>query len=202
MSALLSKSSQVRVLGGKRGDRGFSLTEMLAVIIIMTLVSMCMAAGVQFAVREYNRSMIQSESRMLCSTLASVIQDELGNTNTVELEPVQADGTCGVKKFFSVNYGGFGRICAVSIGADEEEPTELAPNAFGKLYFAIHGGGGRLLVSNAAYSIYDFGARVSAFTYDKENKVFHVTLEVSTPNGNPIVDSFDVIPVNNVKEQP
>lgn len=144
--------------------------------------------------------MIQSESRMLCSTLATVIQDELSNTTSVELGSEQGDGSHTVEKIFSENYGGKGRICAVSISADEDEPVILGSSEYGKLYFAINGGGGRLLVSNAAYSTYDFGARVSKLTYDEANKVFHVTLEVSMPSSDPIVDSFDVIPVNEVHE--
>lgn len=84
---------------------GLTLTEMLCCVVIMLLVSIGMVNGVSLAVRNYERSLMVSESQVLCSTLTSMVSDELRYAGPVDWEkdPIS---------FFSRNYGG--KECAFS----------------------------------------------------------------------------------------
>lgn len=174
-------------------EQGFTLTEVLAAVAIMSLVSMCMAMGVHFAVKQYHNSMVQSESKVLCSTLTAAIQEELSNTRTVSI-----DGGGNVTGFFSsITNGKDSKFYTVSVDEDNNV-TKLAEGEYGKLYLE-NDEGGRLLLSNAAYSSYNLGARLDSLAYDKDNKVFHATLSIGL-NGNEITSSsFDVKPYNEMK---
>ena len=50
----------------KRAKAGFTLVEMLCSVILVILVSIGLANGVQLAVENYTRSIIHSESQVLC----------------------------------------------------------------------------------------------------------------------------------------
>lgn len=81
----------------RRGRGGFSMGEMMVTLIIISLLSMGIATGIAFAVRQYNRGLIRSESRILCSTLTSIFREEFGNTTCVDT----GDGSL---RYFSKNY--------------------------------------------------------------------------------------------------
>lgn len=77
---------------------GLTLTEMLCCVVIMLLVSIGMVNGVSLAVRNYQSSLMASESQVLCSTLTSIVSDELRYAGPVDWDkdPIS---------FFSRNYG-------------------------------------------------------------------------------------------------
>ena len=79
-------------------NAGLTLTEMLCCVVIMLLVSIGMVNGVSLAVRNYERSLMVSESQVLCSTLTSMVSDELRYAGPVDWDkdPIS---------FFSRNYG-------------------------------------------------------------------------------------------------
>lgn len=83
---------------------GLTLTEMLCCVVILLLVSIGMVNGVSLAVRNYERSLMFSESQVLCSTLTSIVSDELRYAGPVDWDkdPIS---------FFSRNYG---KKCAFS----------------------------------------------------------------------------------------
>lgn len=83
---------------------GLTLTEMLCCVVILLLVSIGMVNGVSLAVRNYERSLMVSESQVLCSTLTSMVSDELRYAGPVDWDkdPIS---------FFSRNYG---KKCAFS----------------------------------------------------------------------------------------
>lgn len=60
-----------------KNQRGFTLTEMLATLIILGLVTLCVASGIATAVRCYQDLMFESESRLLISSLDESIKDIL-----------------------------------------------------------------------------------------------------------------------------
>ena len=52
----------------------------MVALLIVSLLSMCIATGVAFGARQYRRAVANSEARILCSTLTNAITDELSNT--------------------------------------------------------------------------------------------------------------------------
>lgn len=58
-------------------ERGFTLTEMLATLIILGFVTLCVASGVATAVRCYQDLMFESESRLFISSLNESLEDIL-----------------------------------------------------------------------------------------------------------------------------
>lgn len=181
-----------------RSRRGFTIAETLVAILILSLVGGALAGGV----RQYRESMLLSETKVLCSTLTSVIQSELANTKTVEL-----DGTT-VKKFFSANYAiekSLSGFLSVRRGENALGGETLTPleNGYGEVWLGTVEDGailGKPLLSSRAYTTYRVGVKVTA-SYN--GGIFDVTLRFR-PEGaaeDILVSSFDVLPLNDVKEE-
>lgn len=60
-----------------RAKRGMTLTEVLVAVLILSLVTVGVAAGVSSSVKVYRKSVQFSESRTLCATLSQAVMDEL-----------------------------------------------------------------------------------------------------------------------------
>ena len=75
-----------------RKKAGVSIAETLVALLIVSLLTMGIATGVAFAARQYNKSVIQSESRVLCSTLTAAISDKLRNTTADRHEDLDTQG--------------------------------------------------------------------------------------------------------------
>ena len=66
------------------GEKGFSLGEMLAALLIMLLVSVILAAGIPAAARAYNDTVDAANAQILLSTAMATLRDELGNASDVK----------------------------------------------------------------------------------------------------------------------
>lgn len=189
-----TKATRSGFLCGTRNENGFTFTELLVTVLIVTLVSIGVSLGMSFGVRQYHQSMIQSESRILCSTLSTAIQEELSYTGTVTLG---ADDS--VQSFFNSVYGDSG-FYAVSVNEDQTI-TRLGADDYGELYLGTDDDG-RLVLSSAAYSSYGLGARIDDLTYDKSSNIFHVSLSIGLNGDTVVSSSFDVVPINEVNVVP
>ena len=68
-----------------RNQDGFTLTEVLATVIIVGLVSMMMAGGIMLANKQFVSSMAHSQAQQLYTTIAETIDSDLryvGNTTS------------------------------------------------------------------------------------------------------------------------
>lgn len=190
-----------------RGKGGYSIAEALLAVLIVALLSSGIAAGVSFAVRQYNAAMVRSESMVLTSTLTSIIRNELsiirgGSTVTVV--------TDGEKKqqldtFFSKNYSSenndddYNRSRFVVATKDA---VTINDKTYG--YLAIQpkdGGTENLLVGRSSYSAYQLKARVDVTvnpTAEGNVESYDVTLSVLLPSGELLTNDFTVLPLNTV----
>lgn len=163
---------------------GLTLTEMLCCVVIMLLVSIGMVNGVSLAVRNYQSSLMASESQLLCSTISSLVTDELRYAGAVDwnARPIQ---------FGSPSYG------RCYFGQNDEKQVTLntvseAGTDTGKSY--------KLLPSRAYH--FGMGAKVTIEPKEepKENtpNTFSVTIIVSAPNNGPELakSEFDVEQLN------
>ena len=134
-----------------RSRRGVSLTEMLTAVLVLSLVTLVVAAGVNSATSVYRRSVALSDAQTLSSTLSIALMDELRYARDVE--------TNGTAVTFTSNTFGEG----VSVGTDADgQPGHLTV-------------GGQLLVGTGAYAL-NFRAD-PAVSYD-DSGTFHVTLSI------------------------
>ena len=197
-------------------NRGMTLSELLVAMLIMLLVSTGMAQGIQIATVQYKKAMIRSESKILSSTLESIISNELSNTGTVTLSatPLSTEKPTEypVISFFSWTYAitdaetGFYSVDVVKNASNDDDQASAYSYQeaadCGELLLGTKTGTtitGNLLLSSASYSSYHLGAKVASLTYDTTQNVFHVTLEVSDKNGYTLETPFDVIPLNTVR---
>ena len=89
-----------------KNKSGLTLVEMLCCVVVMLLVSIGMVNGVSLAVRNYESSLMSSESQVLCSTLTNLVSDELRYSGPVEWnkDPIRFySRTYGSKCIFSQN---------------------------------------------------------------------------------------------------
>ena len=81
-----------------KNKSGLTLVEMLCCVVVMLLVSIGMVNGVSLAVRNYESSLMSSESQVLCSTLTNLVSDELRYSGAVDWEAYPI-------RFYSRTYG-------------------------------------------------------------------------------------------------
>jgi len=160
-------------LDSKRSKKGFTLTELLSAILVMLLLAGILAVGVRVGVKAYVKSVSMSEAQILCSTLTTLVSDELRYAGTIT---VSADGKVG---FFSQNFGG-NAGGGVSFDTDEEGHVTL--------------GGSKILSSRA----YPYGLKASVgLSYDAQSKIFQSEVKVYSGAGNELASAdFEVKPIN------
>ena len=142
----------------KRAKAGFTLVEMLCSVILVILVSIGLANGVQLAVENYTRSIIHSESQVLCETLTTAVSDKLRNCKEISpnADPIQ---------FFSEGVG------QNSSFVTDEAGHVLLGNQ------AQLAQGEKKLLPDRAYP-YGIRASVTLDKYDTDTQIFYVTVQV------------------------
>ncbi len=156
----------------KRGRRGgFTIIEMLCAIVVLLLVSALMVVGIRLAVKAYHREVTHSEAQVLCSTIRTVVNDELRYSGTT------STSTSGVISFFSDNYGK-----NVSFSTSED----------GQVYL-----GEKKILSEKAYAN-GIMAYVTITAYDSSTHIFSATVLVTDTDGTTELasESFQVKQLN------
>lgn len=69
----------------KRSRCGFTLTEMLVTLLIMTLVSTLLATGIPVAIDTYQKTVKSSNAQVALSTTLTVLRTELGTSSDVRV---------------------------------------------------------------------------------------------------------------------
>lgn len=177
-----TKKTPRRIL---RGHKGFSLGETLVALIIVSLLTMSLATGTAFGVRQYRRAVTRSEARILCSTLSAVLADEFSNAISV----TTASGG-EVTAYNSRRYG------SVSLSVKDKDGNTVSESGSGYLY-----AGDSELLGKAAYSkgYQDLYVKLPEVEYNSTEKRFTVKLTVLDSNEiTKIETTFDVIPLNDI----
>ncbi len=166
-----------------RSRKGLSIAETMAALIIVSLLTMCLATGTAFGVRQYRHAMTRSEARILCSTLSAIVSDELSNTQ--EVTGTEAADGFTVATYNSRRYKAF-----VQLKADGDGCLCAGSNE---------------LLSKAAYSkgFQDLLVEDPEITFDQTANCFTVKLSIVDADKNPLVSTtFDVVPLNPVTPNP
>ena len=178
----------------RRGHKGFSIAETLVALLIVSLLSMGIATGVAFATKQYRQSVIRSESKVLCSTLSSIIRDELLNANFV-----YSGSPMGID---SQNYNAAdssGKRCIMM--QTGEDTYSYGDSAYGLICMADQGTKAKPLelIPAAAYSAYGLKANAKA-QYDATGGYFNVEIHVRNSKGDDQAEArFIVVPLNELQ---
>jgi prepilin-type N-terminal cleavage/methylation domain-containing protein len=184
----------------KLNNKGFSLGEMLVAVLILLLATSATAEGIRVATQQYHKSMIQSESKLLNTTLSTILQSELSNTTTIKLGNKISGDTYEVDKILSPSYAIDKDLCHLYSVKNSDGTFKEASGGYGELLFGIQNGTsieGNLLVSSEMYSSYELKAKAD-ITYDTKKQIFHVQLKIKTGKKEVSTNSFDVIPLEEI----
>ena len=147
----------------KRAKAGFTLVEMLCSVVLVILVSIGLANGVQLAVESYTRSIVHSESQVLCETLTTAVSDKLRNCKEISPDAAPLQFFCeGVGKNSSFAEDADGHVLLGN-------QAQLAQNE-------------QKLLPDRAYP-YGIRASVTVEGYDAQSRVFTVTVQVTNAEG-------------------
>lgn len=167
----------------KTKRRGFTLTEMLCTLLILSLVMTSAVTGMTALSSAYRRMMEKSQAEELGATLSAVLTHELSYAKYVKTE---TGGT--VTEFYSDTYrsckyviltqssgtgtawnsGAAGRLAIQTIAS---APTAAYTPLANQTVYAV--------VADDAYAP-DLTASVTAFTYDAGTGLFSLTLKISS----------------------
>lgn len=169
-------------------SKGFSLIELLAAILILSLVSAGLVTGIILSNNQYKDSIRQSEASELYNTISSLLTNELKYTNQVELKA----GTNKVEAFKSISYQiDESNLCKIYV---LYESGFDAGGNYGRIAFGDDDKKNYLL-GNAAYTN-DLGAKIHSITYDDTNKLFTVDLDIGYKDKSIIRNNFNVRALN------
>lgn len=141
---------------------GVSIVEMLCATIILILLGLLLNSGLQLSVKSYRELTAESETQLLLATAIDALADDLRYARKVE---TVSETDNKLKSYFSDSYG---KDTTLTIGADGDTKGQLLaagqrvlpPGAYGK----------------GAYQIQNLN-----ITYDKDNQLFTVKMEVIAP---------------------
>ena len=165
--------------------KGMTLTELLAGIIVMLLVAGIMVIGIRLGSNAYVKSVSVSEAQELCSTITTLVNDELRYCGAIDVKD-------GEVSFFSDNFGKFDSENKLSFGQNEKGQVLL---------------GTEKILAGTSYP-HNLKAKVTLqYTQDfdgnsdvtNDNGWFDATVEVYRTEGTPLAQTtFQVQPLNHV----
>ena len=171
-------------------NKGFSLIELLAAIVILSLVTGGLVTGVILSSNQYKESIRQSEASQLYNTISSLLTNELRFTNKISYK----EGTTNeVEAIKSVSYQiDESNLCKIYV---LYESGYDAGDNYGRIALGDNDKKNYLL-GNAAYTN-DLGAKIHSITYDTDN-MFTVELDIGYDTKTVIRQTFNVRPLNRV----
>ena len=137
-----------------RSKKGFTLVELLVTVIVMLLVTEIISLTIQLSVKYYTKSVRASESQVVCSALATAVQEELQYATKI------SSNTSGYTYYSRARQHGSG--CTIVTDG-------------GKVYIKkgsdLYG-----IVGSKTYT-YDLAAALTT-SWDDTDKFFDVTIQV------------------------
>lgn len=170
-------------------NKGFSLIELLAAILILSLVTGGLVTGVILSSNQYKESIRQSEASQLYNTISSLLTNELRFTNKISYK----EGTTNeVEAIKSVSYQiDESNLCKIYV---LYESGYDAGENYGRIALGDNDKKNYLL-GNATYTN-DLGAKIHSITYDRTQKLFTVDLDIGYNDKSIIRNEFNVRALN------
>ena len=169
-----------------KDNKGLTLTELLCAIIVMLLVTAVMVVGIRLGTQAYVKSVSMSEAQQLCSTITTLVNDELRFARQISV----ANDEANTVSIFSKNFG-----------KDSGTLRSYGQNEDGQVVL-----GGTKILSSTSYP-HNLKAKVN-LSYAKPvdtssrgfaNGVFTATVEIYRTEGAVLATTtFQVQPLNHV----
>lgn len=179
-----------KILNKRKKNKGFTLTEMLCVVILLGLVSVGMVTGIDTGSRQFKKSVRVSEATTLYTTLQTLLSNELRFTN---LDTLQIDASNHVETFYSITYAIRENQTGLFVLDSNQEKADipLTNNGYGQLAIGDGAIFNRLL-GKSSYT-HNLGAKAS-ITYNSTGQYFTVDLDIGIVGTNDSIvhKSFDV----------
>lgn len=171
-------------------NKGFSLIELLAAIVILSLVTGGLVTGVILSSNQYKESIRQSEASQLYNTISSLLTNELRFTNKISYK----EGTTNeVEAIKSVSYQiDESNLCKIFVLYESGYPAD---DNYGRIALGDDNKKNYLL-GNAAYTN-GLGAKLN-ITYNDTNNLFTVYLDIGYDTKSVIHQTFNVRALNRV----
>lgn len=165
-----------------RSESGFTLTEVLATVIILGLVTAGMAMAVTVGVQQFNKSMALSEGQQLYSSISRLLE--------IDLRLAEAPRSSGpVSEYKSQVHPSTEAVHLEALDDDGNimDPAGEDVTGYGQLALVSQSDTYHLL-GKAAYN-YGLRAKVKSLRYDKATSCYTVELIIGNPaQENPVVD--------------
>lgn len=188
-----------------KATAGFTLTEVLATVIILGLVASGVAMAVTVGSHQFTQSMANSESRMLFSTLQQDMKNDLSYTQTLFSDKTPSgDEVVYVTGYKSLHHGDKNDnlfLKALDSEGSIAEPSGTSGELTSSGQLALCSADGKVknrLLGKAAYN-YGLTARVKSLTYDLKMKLFKVNLAIDSADGVLVDETFSVKALNHVE---
>lgn len=178
---------------------GFTLTEVLATVVVVGLVSGGLATAVSVGTKQFTRSMAMSESQQLFSML----RQDMDNDLKYATQYLPGDDEFHVTGYISPHHGDKDNplyLCALDDKGEVAEPTNSSLTGLGQLALCSENRKVKnRLLGKGSYN-YDLRARVNSFTYDDTKKTYVIDLEIvqASLNESLVHETFSVRALNEV----
>lgn len=167
-----------------KASGGFTLTEALATVVVVGLVSVGLVTAVTVGVQQYNRSMALSEAQQLYSSLSRLLDTDL-RTSPLADEASGAAGVVKITKYQSVKFGSEKTVFLEALDDDDNvvNAAEGETTGFGQLALCSHDEGNTVKNHLLGAKAYNRGlrAKVKSFTYNPSNNYYSIELVVGIP---------------------
>lgn len=189
-SETLSAHSRKTATSTLRAQGGFTLTEVLATVIVVGLVSVMMAGGIMLANKHFASSMARSQAQQLYTTLAQTLDIDLryaGNTDSDYGE--EDDGSVHFKsrkhgaEIDDANY--------LYLRTLDDEGKVQTMDTYGQLALCTKNEETKIrLLGKGAYNN-GLVVKIDSLKYSKEIDCFVIKMSVarSSDTANPIIDA-------------
>lgn len=165
-------------MNNKNKKKGFTLTEMLATVIIVILLSLVLTVLTGLASKYFKETTMDADGQTLLSTLTSAVEDELRYATNIEVDGDEYT-------YFSTSTG-LGRGTTLQNKTIDDKSIIIIYNSENDIEYPI--------VNMGSY-VYDLQATIES-SYDAENNKFNVTIVVKDKEKQICKNIFAVVPLN------
>ena len=168
-----------------KSKQGFSLSELLIALVIVSIMTIALTAGISASLRVYQESVRHAEERTLLSTLSEAIINELRN------DAVMVDNSGMIQAITSQNFGNCNEIRLL------RENEKKSKKEDGKVFVVTKTGDSiksTPLIGSGAYSNHVLKVQNIEINYNEKQKSYDVVIELEPYNGASESREFSVKP--------
>lgn len=187
-------------------QRGFTLVEMMAAVLVLILLILLLNTGLNLAIKSYRDMTAEAETQLLLSSVSDVLSDELRYARDIVLT-TPAGGAGGVGG--ADGTGGAGGVGEAGGDADSIPATDQIEGNVQRFLSVSYGrntvlslkegqlyAGEKRMLASGAYGNGDYRIQRLSIVYDDVEKIFKVDITVGGIDDIKAEDTFVIKPLN------